>query len=141
MSAYGLSVELVNGPVDPEALGKLHREVWAVAARRLWTLVTDPALEGVLTNYMYVWVDDELESGYDEELVGGFEEEHWFASPTELMFSYNDQAGFCWGEMYAALHWTELVLLEQWPAVEAVAATFGAQALPPVQHTTTSSIA
>ena len=122
MGGYGINVELVSAPEDPDALARLHRDVWAIVVRRLLTVVTEPAGVDVLDEYMYVYIEDDI--------VGGFEEA-WSATSEGLDFWFTDAAGLCYGEMYASLHWTELVLLEQWPAVAAAAAAIGARVVPP----------
>jgi hypothetical protein len=56
----------------------------------------------------------------------GFDSGDWFASSTELSYSFSDSAGLCTCEMYAVGHWVRLATLHYWYELVLIAERYGA---------------
>jgi len=85
---------------------EVRRAIWDHASTRMRALGRRRATRDVVAYYV------------------SFQASDW-GDPHHLTFSFSDAAGLCDGEMRAALHWLEVILIAEWPAIAAIASPHG----------------
>ncbi|MCB9594351.1 MAG: hypothetical protein H6719_16590 [Sandaracinaceae bacterium] len=70
-----------------------------------------------------------------DEVADGYRGRRFFASDTELTWTFGDKAGLCGGSSHACLHWWELALSERRGAYDELAAARGWRLTTPSRST------
>lgn len=123
MGGIWLGLKLKKAPTDVAPRRALLKEIWEHCYARMQALTKKKAGRDVVHYYTQFQSSDHLDDARPQN-------EGWLALEDELIYSFSDAAGLCDGEMHASLHWLELLLLDEWPALTAMATARGAELAP-----------
>ena len=79
---------------------ELHKRIWRAVAARMRARLKRKASANVLNVYLH------------EEQSDGYFEERWYATATELNYSFRDPGGCCPMSSVASLHWARLAFAD-----------------------------